>query len=196
MINGFDCFRKKSEEDELILENEQVKFSNNIFNFSERVLTENEKSVLNKGLKFGIKSKVDVYEILCNFEILAQKLNKIDIVETNADSDLKLNAKDDFNTKMKEEMLGYIKACKRAEDSLTSAELNLLTSLSKDKSLVISKADKGDAVVIQNRKDYDDKMLKLLSDKSKFKELDLDPTVDRLKHLNSKVYSLQHRMVN
>jgi hypothetical protein len=196
LINGFDCLRKKSEEDELILENEQVKFSNNIFNFSERVLTENEKSVLNKGLKFGIKSKVDVYEILCNFEILAQKLNKIDIVETNADSDLKLNAKDDFNTKMKEEMLGYIKACKRAEDSLTSAELNLLTSLSKDKSLVISKADKGDAVVIQNRKDYDDKMLKLLSDKSKFKELDLDPTIDRLKHLNSKVYSLQHRMVN
>ena len=98
MINGFDCLRKKSEEDELILENEQVKFSNNIFNFSERVLTENEKSVLNKGLKFGIKSKVDVYEILCNFEILAQKLNKIDILETNADSDLKLNAKDDFNT--------------------------------------------------------------------------------------------------
>ena len=117
MINGFDCLRKKSEEDELILENEQVKFSNNIFNFSERVLTENEKRVLNKGLKFGIKSKVDVYEILCNFEILAQKLNKIDIVETNADSDLKLNAKDDFDTKMKEEMLGYIKACKRAEDS-------------------------------------------------------------------------------
>ncbi len=109
MINGFDCLRKKSEEDELILENEQVKFSNNIFNFSERVLTENEKSVLNKGLKFGIKSKVDIYEILCNFEILAQKLNKIDIVETNADSDLKLNAKDDFNTKMKEQMLGYIK---------------------------------------------------------------------------------------
>ena len=111
LINGFDCLRKKSEEDELILENEQVKFSNNIFNFSERVLTENEKSVLNKGLKFGIKSKVDVYEILCNFEILAQKLNKIDILETNADSDLKLNAKYDFNTKMKEEMLGYIKAC-------------------------------------------------------------------------------------
>ena len=58
--------------------------------------------------------------------------------------------------------------------------------MSKDKSLVISKADKGDAVVIQNRKDYEEKMSKLISDKSNFKELDQDPTVDRLKHLKSK----------
>jgi hypothetical protein len=52
---------KKSDEEELILENEEIKFRNSIFNFSNRVLTENEKSVLIKGLKFGINSKVDTY---------------------------------------------------------------------------------------------------------------------------------------
>ena len=139
---------------------------------------------------------MDTYEILCNFEILAQKLNKIDIVDNSTKSDRKLNPRDDFNSSMKEEMLDYVRSCKILEDRLATAELSLPTCLSKDISLVISKADKGDAVVIQNRKDYEEKMSKLISDKSNFKELDQDPTVDRLKHLNSKLYSLQHRMVN
>jgi hypothetical protein len=50
---------------------------------------------------------------------------------------------------MKEEMLDYVRSCQRSEDSLRTAELSLLTCLSKDKSLVISKADKEDAVAIQ-----------------------------------------------
>jgi hypothetical protein len=49
-----------------------------IFNSSDRELTEIEKSVLSKGLKFGIKQKrVDIYEIMSRFEELAQSLNRI-----------------------------------------------------------------------------------------------------------------------
>ena len=93
-------------------------------------------------------------------------------------------------------MLEYIRSCKKSEDTLTSAELNVLYSLSKDGSIVISKADKGDAVVLQNRSEYETKMLKLQADRSKFRKLDHDPKVDRLKHLNGKLYTLQRRKVN
>ena len=112
-------------------------------------------------MKFWIKSKkVDIYEILCNFEVLAQRLNKLDIVDKATTSDLKLNPRDEFNTQLKDVMLEYIRSCKRADDSLTPIESDTLVSLSKDKSIVITKADKGDAVVLQNRNDYENKMLK------------------------------------
>ena len=51
-----------------------------IFNFSKRRLTDVETSVLNKGLKFGIKNrKIDTYEIMARFEELAQSLNWLEI---------------------------------------------------------------------------------------------------------------------
>ena len=60
------------------------KFDNvgNIFNKSDRRLSEIEKRVLSKGLKFGIKSKkVDTYEIMARFEELAQSLNHLPIAK-------------------------------------------------------------------------------------------------------------------
>ena len=57
-------------------------------------------------MRFGIKSKkVDIYEILCNFEVLAQHLNKLDIVDKATTSDHKLNHRDEFNTQLKDVML-------------------------------------------------------------------------------------------
>lgn len=62
---------------------ESILNSKSIFNFSKRKLTEIETSVLNKGLKFGIKNrKIDSYELISHFEELAQSLDWIEINPT------------------------------------------------------------------------------------------------------------------
>ena len=52
---------------------------------------------------------------------------------------------------------------------------------------MVTKADKGNAVVIMNKDDYNDKIFKLLSDKSKFECIDEDLTIKRE---NSLLYKL------
>ena len=56
---------------------EEIKDKQTVFNLSSRSLSEIELQVLNKGLKYGIKNKkINKFEILSRFEILAQSLNK------------------------------------------------------------------------------------------------------------------------
>lgn len=65
--------------------------------------------MLNKGLKYGINPRfVDVNEILSNFEILAQTLNKSEISPIDHKNDLPINPKQDFNEKLKTLAFDYI----------------------------------------------------------------------------------------
>jgi hypothetical protein len=57
---------------------------------------------------------------------------------------------------------------------------------------VISKADKGSAVVIQNRIDYVNKIMVILGDKSKFTLLESDPTIKREAALQRKLLKLKN----
>ena len=72
---------------------------------------------------------------------------------------------------------------KRALDSLNDEEHNALKTLSEDKSIVISKADKGNAVVIQDIETYRSKILDLLKQDGKFKKLSSDETIKRERSL-------------
>ena len=56
--------------------------------------------------------------------------------------------------------------------SAIEAELNALENLTKNKNLVIQKADKGSTVVIINKNDYETKIENILSDSTKFKKLE------------------------
>ena len=55
----------------------------------------------------------------------------------------------------------------------------ILNQLRKNKDIVILKPDKGNGVVILNRKDYNKGILDIINDADKFKELDNDPTMSR-----------------
>ncbi len=74
----------------------------------------------------------------------------------------------------------FIELSKISYDNLTREERTALVELSKDKSIVITKADKGNAVVIQNVEDYRRKVQLLLENDSKFKKLDSNPTSKRV----------------
>ena len=64
-------------------------------------------------------------------------------------------------------------------NTLTEKEDLALKGLGEDDNIVITKADKGNAVVILNKKDYHDKLLNLLSDETKFDCIESDLTIIR-----------------
>ena len=87
----------------------------------------------------------------------------------------------------------FLELSKEAYDSLSNEEHETLKVLAKDKSIVITKADKGNAVVIQNVEDYRRKIGDLLQTTGKFEKLTGDPTLKRefelqkeLRKLNAK----------
>ena len=61
---------------------------------------------------------------------------------------------------------------KRPASNLSESELNALENLTKNKNLVIQKADKGNTVVITNKNGYKNKIKDILSDSTKFKKLE------------------------
>ena len=157
-----------------------------IFNFSNRRLTDVETSVLNKGLKFGIKNrKIDTYEIMARFEELAQSLNWLEINPVISNDPLKanLNNKSTFIQQLQQMTYEFLKLSKRALDSLNVEEHNALKTLAEDKTIVITKADKGNAVVIQDIETYREKILELLAADGKFTKLSSDETIKRERSL-------------
>ena len=170
---------------------EEIVNKKSIFNISNKILTPIETKVLEKGLKYGIKNKkIDKYEILTRFETLAQSLVGLETQNNNKDSSLKnIDNKAAFFKELQTMATEFIELSKTAIDNLTDAEHKALIELSKDKEIIITKADKGNAVVIQNKTDYLEKVHKLLTSTGKFKELKKDVTISReeefIKYLRS-----------
>jgi len=63
---------------------------------------------------------------------------------------------------------------------ISADEMDVLNSLREDKSIMICKADKGNAVVLLNKVDYLNKINTILSDKSRFKEIEHDNNTKNL----------------
>ena len=87
-------------------------------------------------------------------------------------------------------MIDFVKTSKQSENNLTKEEMTALIGLSKDKSIIVSKADKGNTIVIQNSSDYIDKIVKILEDKSKFECIENDLTLEREQKLSQYLKNL------
>ena len=70
---------------------------------------------------------------------------------------------------------------------------NILTKLRQNKDIVMTRPDKGNGVVILNRKDYNDMMYELLSDTTKFKLIDKDVTISRESKLQRALLALKKK---
>ena len=64
--------------------------------------------------------------------------------------------------------------------ALSLTELNSLKRLAKDPNIVVSKFDKGNGVAILNISDYEEKMLKILNDRTKFVPVGKDDNLQKL----------------
>ena len=151
-----------------------------IYNNSSYQLSDIEHRLLSKGLQYGIKEKkVNEFEILARFESLAQSLKDVPTCEQTNELRANLDPLNAFLNTLQGMAFEFVELSKQAIDNLTYEERAALENLSKNKNIVISKADKGNAVVIQDFEDYQSKVKSILNTHGKFNRLPKDPTLKR-----------------
>jgi len=148
-----------------------------IVNISTHKLTKGETEALKNGFNMTWPSSINCHNVKVEIENLYSKLEKVTGVNNqNLDS---------IHTKLK----AHYSTIERFKDKPFSqkvkTQLNNLHKLSKDESLYIARFDKGNGVCIDFRPRYIDKMNKILSDVSKFKEFKQDKRVNK----NSFIYA-------
>ena len=87
---------------------------------------------------------------------------------------------------------------KTFEKNLPNVEFDALKILIKYKDIIVQKADKGNTVVILNRKDYVCKMKNILNDSSKFDKvyIDHDKILNHLIHMENRVTDVLKNLRN
>ena len=72
--------------------------------------------------------------------------------------------------------MGPLRHSHKSRRNITKEEAETLSELKKDHSRVILTADKGVALVVMDRTEYNNKAQKLLEDEGTYKEIKTDPT--------------------
>ncbi|CAF1253614.1 unnamed protein product [Didymodactylos carnosus] len=143
-----------------------------VYNFSYRVLTPAEESLLSKGWKYAVTvKKLNVLNMKCNLEYMYNSLQHYGLLKGPGTATKIKGLLNDFG-------LNTEKILKHAISNLSKEETEAIT-LSKDSNLVISKVDKGNAIVVLNKDDYLSKAQELLNDQSAFKKLNSNLTIKR-----------------
>ena len=140
-----------------------------------------------RGLRFCLPPKdVDKYDVKCSFELLYRDLIKLDLPLTDENHD-------QLKSKLKNISYSYIYSYdfSKQKNILSKDEWKALTDLRNHDSIIITKPDKGNGVVIISRLDYLNKMKHLISDTTKFKELQHNPTKFREESLSTYLRKLR-----
>ncbi len=154
-----------------------------IFNFSTHILTPAQNKLLARGLNFSIPPKrLLEHDYLAPFELLYRSISSLPVFS----GDQRL-----LKTRLKDIALSSFHGynASPAPRVLTRSETTALKELSAVPDLIIQKSDKGNSIVLLNRRDYVSKMQEILSDSSKFQKVPVDPDKD----LN-KIFSVENRV--
>ena len=142
-----------------------------IHNFSTYHLSDEEKSLLAKGLNFSIPPKsINFADYMTPFETLFKDVKGCDVSKLNLDLlriDLKRIAYSTFHK------YNFLK-----ELNLSKPEYDALKKLTSNEDIVIHKSDKGNSVVIVNRTDYLKRMQEMVDDASKFEKVSVQEGKD------------------
>ena len=154
---GYDC-------------NDQLTNDKVIFNYSSRVLSTTEKSLLSKGLKYVVShGKLNYLNHFITFEKFFKTLSGFDFYDYNS------KGFDHFK-QMYKNLAFSIYYGKRPDIStnLTKEEIVALKMLSREESIVIIRPDKGNGIVILDKTNYIEKMMEILNDYQKFEKVEDD----------------------
>ena len=131
-----------------------------LFNFSKYVLSDIEKKLLVKGLKFCLA------DYLVHFELFYRDIRNLEIL-SNEDLDF-------VKTKTKETAVSSFRQYnKNPQQTLSKEELAALTSFRKHRDIVIQRFGKGNSVVIVDKDTYIIRTGNLLNDQRKFEKVTL-----------------------
>ena len=142
--------------------NDSTQNFNNVINLSNYELTYNHNFALSFGLKFCIPpKKINPVLLKAQFESLYNQLSEL--TPSNQINDALLRSRLVVLTNE----ISKIKFS-NAISPLTSAHLNAAKQIAKNRDLIVSRADKGNCVVILNRSDYVTKMANVLANGTRF----------------------------
>ena len=129
-----------------------------VINLSKTELTEAQKSVLSKGLNFAVSpDNVPNLDYITAIETICSKLKEEDVAE------------------LRGEINAVLRKGKTPKPNLNKEERTAIIQLRKDKDRIILTADKGVAIVVLDREDYNNKAWDLLNTPA-YKEIPKDPT--------------------
>ena len=149
-----------------------------VINVSDRQLNTTEIQVLNHGFNFAITPR----------DIPTAKI--VACIESGI-KDLNQTAKDTIRVTVTN-ILKHAKPSKTT--NIPKAQNKALLNLKKDKEIIILPADKGKAVVVMNRKDYEQKLNSLLSDTKTYEKITdkrRNPTTHMEKDLNKLLFTIK-----
>ena len=130
-----------------------------VVNLSKYAINNNEESLLAKGLNYAITPQhTPTTEIIVATE---QACSKLPFTEAHS---------------LRNDVIGLIKKTKLPPSNISKQERKALSSLRKNKDIMIINADKGRATVILDKSDYEQKINALLSDDRTYEVLKSNPT--------------------
>ena len=194
-----DTIEKKLHNHLIHLQQNQAVNQKVVKNLSTRILSNDEVDCLAHGLDYSLVPKhFDEINTVGNIEQLFHRVTDIyqyhkklisDLTDKNKTmtNDIRvLNAKElTLASNLRSLTNSFRLAANRYQKQQYSAQIKqtqchqLLQRLRKDKSIIITRPDKGRGMVIMNKNDYLSKMHAILNDSSKFKCLFVDPTITR-----------------
>ena len=141
-------------------------------------ISDQQKSVLSKGLNFApTPNRIPVARIIANVET-ALKFSK-------ASSTSVSNARS--------RIVGILNREPHLTPNLSPSERLALKQLKTNEDIIILLADKGRATVVLDRKDYDGKLLTMLSDTTVYKRLKRDSTSSLERRMNATLLELRRK---
>ena len=183
---------------------------NTVINLSDRVLSEQEISILSKGLKFvPTPTSVNRTELIADVKKWGRRMrlkeffwdenrNSQQTEQTSQQTEKTSSYKkpstwtpsigrdpclDCYITAVERATMEGTPNNKQLRSNITREEGNAINTLKRDKNIVIFQADKGAAVVVQNRRDYLNEAYKQLNGKDQndddvYRHVPSDPTSD------------------
>ncbi|CAF1206861.1 unnamed protein product [Didymodactylos carnosus] len=99
------------------------------------------------------------------------------------------------DVKIKAQNLLYQVSHKRISN-LSKSEIDAMRKLENDKTIVLLKADKGNAIVIMNKKDYYSKVIDMLDEPKKFSSSLVDDTLAEENKINNRLKQLKEKKID
>ena len=183
--------------------------SGSVVNLSKKVLSEADINLLSKGLKFSpTPTDINKAELKEDLEVFKRRVrlkwhfkDNEDIRDKDKDIN-KFKIKSNWQPPKSDPLLeNYLSLLEKEVMSvspegknfsnLSPSERVSLNNLKCDRDIVIKEADKGSAVVVWDRGDYISEANRQLDDKQVYEEVEVDPTVELGKTINSKLKELR-----
>ncbi|CAF4157480.1 unnamed protein product [Rotaria sp. Silwood2] len=161
-----------------------------VTNLSEYNLTDSEHDALVNGLNHVYPpEKLDQPQFVCNMEYFYARLLNVRTAYRRYEQKPSAEAVRHQLTSVQLSTASELRETSNSFRKVAQSELkkigaehrktfNTLRSLAKNKSIIITRPDKGRGVVIMNRADYVQKMNAILDDRSAFTLINYDPTLD------------------